>query len=111
MRLAAGTVFVYAWVILAAAILAFKGSGGVISLVSGILAGAGLVTGGVLALRNVTGAAYGSGVLTFLLAIYFAYRFLATERFLPSGVLLIVSFVALFLILVGIFIGLSKEKA
>jgi hypothetical protein len=44
-----------------------------------------------------------------LLAIYFAYLFLATERFVPNGVFLIISFLVLFGVTLGVFLGLREE--
>ncbi|MGW8179036.1 MAG: hypothetical protein ACWGQW_09765, partial [bacterium] len=55
-------------------------------------------------------AGYLGGVFTFLLAIYFASRFIATERFVPNGILLIVSFVTLFAVTLGVFLGLRKHS-
>jgi hypothetical protein len=108
-KIASYTLVGYALLILLAGIGAYQGAGSIASLVSSLLLAGVLVASAVLSQRGKVGAAYIGGILVFLSAIYFAYRFIASERFLPSGVLLIISFVALFLVILGVFLTLSQE--
>jgi hypothetical protein len=72
-------------------------------------AGGLLLVSGFQAWRGRTAWGYGAGALVFLSCIYLAYRFLATEQFFPSGVLLLVGFLALFLVLLGFFLALAAS--
>jgi hypothetical protein len=54
-------------------------------------------------------AGYAGGVGVFLLSIYFAHRLVVTERLIPNGVFLIISFMALFGLILGVFLGLQRS--
>jgi len=85
-------------------------AGSLASLTGSIVWAVALVIAGWFSWKNNPTAGYASGVLTFLLAIYFAYRFIASESFIPAGVLLIITFIGLFLVLLGVFIGPAGER-
>ena len=109
MRLATLTLLLFGGLILLGGCAAYFSAGSTISLISSLV-GTGLFL--FLAYHTSRGsvsAGYSGGVLTFLMAIYFAYRFIATERFMPSGLLLIVSFLALFGVSLGVFLGLRER--
>jgi uncharacterized membrane protein (UPF0136 family) len=108
MNLVGAVCIVYAALIVFSGWLGYAAAASSASVVMGMVTGLLLLAMGLYSRRAVSGG-YAAGALTFLLAIYFAYRFIATERFFPSGVLLIVSFMALFLILLGVFIALRHE--
>lgn len=110
MKLASLTCFVFGVLIAGAGVYALNQLGSLVAFVSCILSAILLFATGYFSLKGVTGAGYTSGVLTFLLAIYFAYRFVASERFIVSGLFVILSFVALFLILLGVFLSLREEE-
>jgi len=109
MSLAAAALLVQSLIVLWAGILAPSSSGSTVSLAfTGVVSAALLfwscrVFGGSLV------AGYLGGALTFLSAIYFAYRLIATEQFVPSGILLILSFLSLFGVLLGVFLGLRHR--
>lgn len=84
-------------------------SGGWLALAAIIAAGGLLMLSGFKAWRGRFAWGYGAGALVFLSCIYLAYRFLATEEFFPSGVLLLVGFLALFLVLLGFFLALAAS--
>lgn len=109
MRLAAATLLIYSALILGAGLVAYLASESMASLIAAVVVSFLLLYLAFRAFRGSVRAGYVSGVFTFLLAIYFAYRFLATERFIPSGGLLIVSFIALFGVILGVFLGLRER--
>jgi uncharacterized membrane protein (UPF0136 family) len=109
MKLAPVTLSLYGMVLLAGGFLTYSSSGRVVSLLAGILIFLFLLFLAIRSLRGSLRAGYTGGVVTFLLAIYFAYRFLATESFVPSGVLLLISFMALFGVTLGVFLGLRER--
>ena len=82
---------------------------GIVSSTTGVLLGVALVCAGGIS-RKSTKAAYACTGITFLTAVFFAVYFVATERFFPGGILLLVSFLALFLVLLGIFLQLQRQS-
>jgi len=110
MKLASLTCFVFGVLIAGAGVYALYQLGSIVAFVSCVFSSILLLATGYFSRKGVTGAGYTSGVLTFLLAIYFAYRFIASERFFISGMFLILSFVALFLILLGVFLSMREEE-
>jgi hypothetical protein len=110
MKLAGVTCLIYGLIIALVGVVLCYFSAGVASLIGGLVFGGVMLVLGRFTLKGVLGAGYTGGILTFLMAIYFAYRLLATERFVPSGVLLLVSFTALFLIALGVFLGLNQNQ-
>ena len=60
--------------------------------------------------RGVLAAGYAGGVGIFLLSIYFAHRLVVTEELIPNGVFLMVSFLALFGLILGVFLGLQRSR-
>ncbi len=110
LRLAAATLSIYSAVVLGGGLAAYGLAGSRISLISATFLSAVFCLLAFRAFRGSVSAGYMGGVCTFLLAIYFAYRFIASERFIPSGVLLIVSFTALFGVTLGVFLGLQRHS-
>jgi uncharacterized membrane protein (UPF0136 family) len=108
MNLVGAVSIVYAALIVYSGWLGYAAAASSASVVMGTGVGLLLLALGLYSRRAVSGG-YAVGALTFLLAIYFAYRFIATERFFPSGALLLVSFLALFLILLGVFLALRNK--
>jgi uncharacterized membrane protein (UPF0136 family) len=109
MKLVIGGAIGLALVVLVGGWLGYSASGGLVSLVSSACVAVILLAFANLSRRAVK-YEYAAIVVNFLVAIYFAYRMIATERFIPSGVLLVVSFFFLFLMLLGIFLDLSRAK-
>lgn len=89
--------------------LGYSASGGLVSLLTSICVAAILLVFANLSRRAVI-YEFSATALNFLVAVYFAYRMIASERFIPSGILLIVSFLFLFLMLLGIFLDLSRAR-
>ena len=107
MKVLVGTLWAYAALLLGVGISAYLSSGAFLSLVLAVFL-AGLFI--FLSARSRQGhlaAGYVGGIFVFLLAVFFAYRLLATERFVPNGILLVVTFLALFGVTLGVFLGLQ----
>jgi hypothetical protein len=109
MRLAATVTVLYAGLVLSAGFLAFSEGRGAAVLFGTFLVGGVLLAAGVQGWKGRIGAGYLSGFVVFLSAIYFAHRFIVTEQFVPGGVLLMLSFITLFFILLGVFLGLQDR--
>ena len=48
--------------------------------------------------------------LAMLLGLLFGYQFIAGQSFVPGGVMLLTTFVVLFIVLIGMFSALAKER-
>ena len=110
MKLAATALFVYSLLVLGGGVFAYVAVRSAASLVFAAILTVAFLSLGCLAFRGTLTAGYLGGGLTFLQAIYFAYRFIATERFIPSGVLLIISFIVLLAVMLGVFLGLQRAS-
>jgi len=109
MKLAAATLLIYTVLILGGGFVAYFSGESIFPLVSAVVLSVVLISLAYRAFIGSVPAGYLGGVLTLLLAIYFAYRFIATERLVPNGVLLIISFIALFGVTLGVFLGLQRR--
>lgn len=76
----------------------------------GLVVGILHIGAGVGALKGRLPWGYSGGALLFLSCLFLAYRFLATELLWPSGALLMAGFFALFLVLLGVFLGIAKAS-
>jgi uncharacterized membrane protein (UPF0136 family) len=110
MRAAGVGSFLFGVVVLIGGIVAFIRVESLVFLVSGIVIGLVYLMLARSCFRGIMTAGYVSGALTFLSAIYLAYRLIASQRFFPSGALLILSFLVLFVILLGVFLGLQAKS-
>jgi len=110
MKLAAIALLIYSALVLGGGLVAFVSLKSMGSLVASVIMSVILLYLSYRVFKGALPAGYLGGVFTFLLAIYFAYRFIATERFVPNGILLIVSFAALFAVTLGVFLGLQKHS-
>ena len=74
------------------------------SLISGVLSGIVLLICGWLIWQGSMAAGYASGTMVLLLSLFFGYRFMLTNKFIPGGMMLILSFIALFFLLLSLFV-------
>jgi len=109
MKLAGWTTQIYGVLLLATGWMGWM-TDGFLSPVLGTVLGVGFVVLGRAYLGGRIPAGYLSLTGILLVAIYFAYRFLATESLVPAGLLLVVSFACLFLVLLGFFIFLANSQ-
>lgn len=99
---------VYPLVLLYAGWLGYAQGGSLASLITGVIVASGLVTLGLLSRKSVSFGIAGTAVI-FVMAIYFAYRLIVSNRFIPSGIFMIISFCFLFFALLGIFLKLMRD--
>ncbi len=94
------TVFIYAVFILIGGILGHARSGSMASLVSGLVFGILLLVaaGGMLAKKK--WGTYFATFLTFILTLFFTYRFFITFKFMPPGLLSLISLGILILLII-----------
>lgn len=99
---------VYPLVLLYAGWLGYAQGGSLASLVTGIVVAVSLAGLGLLSRKSVPFGIAGT-VVIFIMAVYFAYRLIVSNRFVPSGIFMIVSFFFLFAALLGIFLKLMRN--
>ena len=110
MKLAAVATLMYALLVLAGGLMDYLQAKSLASLISGLLFGTGFLITGCLIWRESMAAGYVSGFMILLLALYFGYRFISTDKFLPGGVMLITSFFTLFFLLLGLFLKAQETN-
>ena len=104
MKLAALTTLTYGFMVLTGGVVGYIQAKSMPSLINGIIFGIGLLICSKFIWQGSIPAGYISGGMTLLLALFFGYRFLSTNKFMPGGVMLIVSSLALVLLLLGLFL-------
>ena len=107
MKLAAGVLFGYAVMILSAGVVDYLRDGW--SILAALPVSVLLLALAFGAFRGMLAAGYAGGAGLFLLSIYFAHRLIVTEELVPNGVFLMVSFMALFGLILGVFLGLQRS--
>lgn len=75
-----------------------------------VVAAVALVAGAVGIWRRRLPAAFVSCAVAMLLGLFFGYLFISSETFLPGGMMLISSFVTLFVILIALFATLAQQE-
>ena len=110
MKLAAVATLIYALLVLAGGLMGYLQANSLASLISGLLFGTGFLVIGWLVWRDSMTAGYVSGFMILLLALYFGYRFISTDQFLPGGIMLITSFLTLFFLLLGLFLKAQETN-
>ncbi len=110
MKWAAAAALLYGLATWAAAATGYWKTGSPVALALGGLAGLALLfcarrlAGGTMA------AGFVAGGIAMLLGLYFGYGFISTGSFVPGGAMLLTSFAALFVILIGVFVQLAGQK-
>ena len=110
MKLAAVATLTYALLVLAGGLMGYLQANSMASLLDGLLFGTGFLITGWLVWRDSMTAGYVSGFMILLLALYFGYRFISTDQFLPGGIMLITSFLTLFFLLLGLFLKAQETN-
>lgn len=89
-----GVFIVYGLLLFVDAGIGYRRTGGMPGLIAGVCSGTIAIAAGVLLLKGFSiGASIGIGVLLAMMAV-FASRYLKTKAFMPSGWMLVFSFVA-----------------
>ena len=95
MQLAAAVTLIYGALTLAGGVLGYVRAKSRVSLIFGLAFGSALIFCGWVLLQGSTMVASWALGLTVLLASFFGFRFFKTRSWMPSGVMLILSLVAL----------------
>jgi hypothetical protein len=109
MKVAAITLYIYAILIFGLGVSGYLTEGSLAAFVAAAIVSTFLLAAAFSASRGALVAGYAGGVGVFLLSIYFAHRLVVTERLIPNGVFLIISFMALFGLILGVFLGLQRS--
>ncbi len=108
MKLAAVASLVYGVLVLLGGIMGYVQARSLPSLVSGVVFGVILLVCGWLAWTGSMPAVYVSAVAALLLALFFGYRLTATGKMMPSGMMLILSFLAVVILVYGAFSAIRR---
>ncbi len=108
MKIAAIATLAYGFLVLAGGIFGYVQAKSLPSLITGGLCGVVLLVAGVYIWQGSMPFAYVSGAMTLLLALFFAYRFSSTGKFMPGGLMLALGFVAVVVLVYGVFTSLRE---
>jgi uncharacterized membrane protein (UPF0136 family) len=108
MKLAAVTSLIYGVLVLLGGIMGYVQAKSFPSLISGVVFGLLLLVSGWLAWGGSMPAIYVSAGAALLLALFFGYRLTATGKMMPSGMMLILSFVAVVILVYGAFSAIRR---
>ncbi len=108
LRLSAWTTGIYSLTVLLGGLAGYLRGGSPVSLAVGLLASAALAVSSRWLSRGKLAGGFLAGGVALVLGLFFGYRFIATGNFVPGGVLLLASFVALFFVLIGMFSSLER---
>jgi uncharacterized membrane protein (UPF0136 family) len=108
MRFAALTAMIYGILVLVGGIIGYAQAQSMISLIAGLVFGVIVVISGWLAWQGMAAGVYVAAGSAMLLGLFFGYRLSVTGNFMPAGMMLTLSFVALVIIVLAFFISLEK---
>jgi uncharacterized membrane protein (UPF0136 family) len=108
MKLAAITTLIYALLVLGGGLFGYSQARSLPSLISGVVFGLILLLTGYFIWQGSVAAVYAAGAIAIFLALFFAYRFTATGNILPGGAMFAASFVAVVLLVIGVFTSLRE---
>ncbi len=106
MKIAGAAILAYGFLVLAGGIFGYVQAKSLPSLVTGGICGVILLVAGGFIWQGNMPAAFVAGAMALLLALFFAYRFSATGNFMPGGLMLALSFVAVVILVYGVFTSL-----
>lgn len=86
---------VYALLVLAGGIMGYRKASSQASLISGTLFGLALLAAAILMLRGSAAGATAAMVLAVVLLLFFGYRLVTGGKFMPAGLMVVVSLVEL----------------
>lgn len=109
MKIAAAATLTYGLLVLAGGIFGYVQAKSLPSLITGVLCGLILLLAGGYMWQGNMPAAYVAGAMALLLGFFFAYRFSATGNFMPGGLMLALSFVAVVILVYGVFTSLRNQ--
>lgn len=95
MNLAIAVSFLYGLLLLIGGIYGYLKARSKPSLISGVISGLLLIIAGIIQLQNLSWGLILAQVLTIVLVIVFAIRLIKTRKFMPAGLLLVLSVASL----------------
>ncbi len=101
------TVLIYGVLVLIGGVMGYLQAGSTVSLIAGGSSGVLIIITSLIMLKNRRAGYYSSLCLSVLLTIVFAFRFSDTQKFMPAGLMVIMSLLTLSSI---IFSLLKKNK-
>jgi uncharacterized membrane protein (UPF0136 family) len=101
MQTTAIVVWIYGLLVLGGGVMGYAKAKSKPSLIMGVICGLALLAAGVAVWRNATLGLCVSSSIAILLSLFFAIRFSRTRKFMPGGLMMILSIVASVLILMG----------
>ncbi len=111
MKVAGAFTIVYSVLVGLSGTLAWLRGGSLLFLILVLCAAAALLTSSVGIWRGWLPAAFIACATAMLLGLFFGYLFIASGNFLPGGVMLISSFLILFVILLALFVRLAQHSS
>jgi uncharacterized membrane protein (UPF0136 family) len=100
MKMTGGIVLGYGVVVMLGGLIAYLTADSWVSLFTGTVAGAALVAGGMGIMRKSIYAYLVSLAVTSMLAVFFIFRYIQTEKMMPAGMMTGISVLVLLLLLV-----------
>jgi len=108
MRIASIATLLFALLVATGGILIYSQSTSLFFPTLGTVSSLGLLAGAFGLWRRSVAAGFITCGISMLLGLFFGYQFISSETLIPGGLLLIVSFITLFIVLVAVFVKLQK---
>jgi len=109
MKIAAIATLAYGFLVLAGGIFGYIQAKSLPSLITGGVCGLILLVAGGYIWQGHMPAAYVAGATALLLSLFFAYRFSTSGKFMPGGLMLALGFVAVVVLVYGVFTNLRDH--
>lgn len=109
MKMAAVATLTYGFLVFAGGIFGYLQAKSLASLIAGGVSGLILLVAGGYLWQGSMPAAFVAGAIALLLSLFFAYRFSTTGNFMPGGLMLALSFVAVVILVYGVFTSLRDQ--
>ena len=108
MKSAGIVTWVYSLLVVVSGLMAYRQDAGVFLLGLAVAAGSVLFISSFYVYRSRMPAAFVACGVAMMLGLFFGYHFIASEAFMPGGLMLIASFGMLFVLIVAIFMKLQR---
>lgn len=108
MRFASVATFLFALLIAFGGSLIFRQTGSLFFPSLGMISSLVLLAGAIGLWRRSLVAGFVTCGTSMLLGLFFGYQFISSEALIPGGILLVTSFITLFIVLVAVFVTLQK---
>lgn len=101
MKIASLTAIIYGVLVAGGGLMGYWQAKSLASLIAGLGFGIAIVVCGWSMTKGAVTATYATLALTVFLTLFFGYRFMSAGKFMPAGLMTILSLLALFFILIG----------